>query len=285
MADALLPLEAAGAVTPTSLTPPTPSSSHSPHPSSHSQPPSSSPNESPSPSSTPSLPLFSSGLYDALHPALSTCDAAITSVFTAQTQLAAQIDSLAALLASFQQLSKSAVFAPYTEKLRSAKRRVKRLQAAVERINERMDDCREMVRRKEGLDGGAADRQRSTAGGLLSAPATAEAALVGGLKGLTEKVVSSLASITQQKAAPAPRPAAAAAAAAEPKGDDAAAAPTYRHGTPPAAAESAAADASDAAASSSSSALPASFLDSAAIAATTETNNALLHDLLSWDQH
>jgi hypothetical protein len=187
-----------------------------------------------------------------------------------------------------------------TEKLRSAKKRVKRLQAAVERINERMDDCREMVRRKEGLDGGAGGRQRSwsaTAGGLLSTPATAEAALVGGLKGLTEKVATSIASITQQKTAPAPRPArpptTASAAAAEHKGEDPAAAPTLRHAhtasVPPAAgSESAAADASDPAtvsSSISSSTLPASLLDPAAIAATTETNNALLHDLLTWDQN
>ena len=107
----------------------------------------------PSPSSASALPPFSSALFDVLSPALSSCDSAISSVFASQDALAAQIDTLSALLASFHSLNQSAQFAPYTAKLQSAKKRIKRLQLHVDRINERMDDMREMIRRKEGIDG------------------------------------------------------------------------------------------------------------------------------------
>ena len=98
---------------------------------------------------------MSSALYDAIQPALAHCDTAIDSVFTSQAQLASQIDTLAALLSSFHALHRSsaALFAPYTAKLQAAKKRIKRLQGSVERINGRLDDMRDTVRRKEGLGG------------------------------------------------------------------------------------------------------------------------------------
>ena len=120
--------------------------------------PSSSTSSPPSPllsssSSDPSLPPFSSALYDVISPALASCDSAISSVFTSQDALAAQIDSLASVLSSFQSLHQSAVFAPYTLRLQGCKKRIKKLQVSVDRINERMDEMREMIRRKEGIDG------------------------------------------------------------------------------------------------------------------------------------
>ena len=153
----------------------------SPSPSPPPGPPSPSVTASSSSSSVPPLTPFSSALYDALHPALAHCDAAIDSVFTSQAQLASHIDTLASLLASFNALhrSSSALFTPYTAKLQSAKKRIKRLQTSVDRINSRLNDMRDVVRRKEGLLGNTA-------------------AVTGGV-GLAGRLsLSSIASIAQQ---------------------------------------------------------------------------------------
>ena len=136
-------LPAATAVAPSSV---------SPQPDSPA-PPSTSSTAPPSPSSPSALPPFSSALYDVLSPALSCCDSAISSVFASQDALAAQIDSLSLVLSSFHSLHQSAAFAPYTAKLQGAKKRIRRLQSSVERINERLDDLRDLIRRKEGIDG------------------------------------------------------------------------------------------------------------------------------------
>ena len=109
---------------------------------------------------------MSSALFDVISPALSNCDAAISSVFSSQDALAAQIDALAGVLASFHSLQQAALFAPYTQKLQAAKKRITRLQANVERINERMDEMRDMVRRKEGLDGHHSQRPTDLAHSL-----------------------------------------------------------------------------------------------------------------------
>ena len=166
------PTELSGASTTSALSlQPT---SASPTPPSPSLPPQS------SSSSSPPLPPLSTALYDAVHPALAQCDAAIDSVFTSQAQLASQIDTLAALLASFNALHRSSatLFSPYTAKLQSAKKRIKRLQTSVDRINGRLNDMRDVVRRKEGLVGGA------------------PVASVGGLAGRLS--LSSIATIAQQ---------------------------------------------------------------------------------------
>ena len=125
---------------------------------------------------------MSSALYDAIQPALAHCDAAIDSVFASQAGLASQIDTLAALLSSFNALHRSsaALFAPYTAKLQAAKKRVKRLQSSVERINGRLDDMRDTVRRKEGLGGYSAVGGAATRLSLSSIASMAQQALAVG---------------------------------------------------------------------------------------------------------
>ena len=136
-----------------SIQPPSPSPGGPPSPalSSHSSSSTSTP-------STPPLPPLPSALYDALHPALAHCDTAIESVFTSQSQLASHIDTLAALLTQFNALhtTSAQLFTPYTAKLQSAKKRIRRLQTSVDRINGRLNDMRDTVRRKEGLGGNGA---------------------------------------------------------------------------------------------------------------------------------
>ena len=212
---------------------------------------------SPSSTSDPALPPFSSALYAALSPALSSCDSAIASVFASQDGLAAQIDALAAVLSSFHALQQQSLFSPYTAKLQSAKRRIRKLQTAVDRIHERMDDLRELIRRREGIDGRPPQPP-------IGASATEQ--LTGSLRGLTEKVASSLASIAQPQRTSTGRP----------RSQD----------TQQSEAEQSSSDVANGSASSdsvASSAVSSASVDSAP-AATVASNNALLHDLLAWDE-
>ena len=258
----------------------TPPSSSSTQPDSPA-PPSTSSTAPPSPSSPSALPPFSSALYDVLSPALSSCDSAISSVFASQDALVAQIDSLSLVLSSVHSLHQSAAFAPYTAKLQGAKKRIRRLQSNVERINERLDDLRELIRRKEGIDGysGQSSSSLDLQAGLTSLTRLTEKGqptlsfhlcirlrLPSATAVLTQccplnAVASSFASMTQSKAQASP----------------AAKADAMADGVAPAAAASSAT-------ASSGTALDAEAAPTSTSTATVAGNNALLHDLLAWDE-
>ena len=143
-------------------------------------------------SSTPPLSPLSSALYSALQPALVHCDQAITTVFTSQSHLASQIDTLATLLSTFTALHTTTpqLFTPYTAKLQSAKRRIRRLQAGIGRVNGRLDEMRDVVRRKEGLVAGSGSGSGSGYSGAVGGS---------GGGGLTGRLgLSSIVSIAQQ---------------------------------------------------------------------------------------
>ena len=128
-------------------------------------------------SSTSSAPLppFSHGLYLAVAPAVEHCDDTIKRVFTSQQELAQHIDALSTALESFRALSRLPTFAAYTTKLQNAKKRIKRLQVAVDKISGRVDDIRSTIRRKEGLTPKSA-RKQSALNLPTAQPATPQSA-------------------------------------------------------------------------------------------------------------
>jgi hypothetical protein len=100
--------------------------------------------------------LFSNGLYNSIIPAINSLDSSINQVYSSQHNAAQQIDKLAQLIIGFQQLSTNNPnpidFHLYINKIKEAKKKIKRINTTVNNINNRIIDCRNTIRKREGLN-------------------------------------------------------------------------------------------------------------------------------------
>jgi len=95
---------------------------------------------------------FETGLLKVLTPAVETCDEQIRDVLKSQEALGNNLDRLALALQEFTDKSKMPPVTKYTEKLSRARKRLKTVNSTVEQINNRLENIRSIVRKKEQLE-------------------------------------------------------------------------------------------------------------------------------------
>jgi len=95
---------------------------------------------------------FETGLLQVLTPAVETCDEQIREVLKSQESLGNNLDRLASALQEFTEKTKMPPVTKYTEKLSRARKRLKTVNTTVEQINNRLENIRSIVRKKEQLE-------------------------------------------------------------------------------------------------------------------------------------
>lgn len=112
--------------------------------------------DQPSLSSSTTTNLFSNGLYNSLIPSINILDKTINSLYNEQYNTAQKIDNLANLINLFKSIQEQhnkqpLDFIKYADKLSSARKRVKRINYIVNNINTRLNECKNTIKKKEGI--------------------------------------------------------------------------------------------------------------------------------------
>jgi len=125
-------------------------------------------------------------LNPVLHPAVDSCDEQIREVLKSQEALGNNLDKLALALQEFSEKFKMTPVTKYTEKLSRARKRLRTVNSTVEQINNRLENIRSIVRKKEQLEKFVGEAKNSKA---PPSPITSVASLID-LLSLDEKPVA-----------------------------------------------------------------------------------------------